>query len=135
LLASSVTPSVPEKRVETNPMFRFILGLDLPGKFELNRLLFRRLGLRDNDHVIVRTETVVTRPMICGVIFPLTIDPEPIFVSPGIQHGNLFPHAVGVPFHGVNFRVPSVEISHQNDLAGTGGVQGKNDLAPASFLA
>jgi hypothetical protein len=115
-------------------MFRFILRFDLLGKFELNWLLLRRLGLRDNDHVIVRTETIGTRPMICGVIFPLTIDPEPIFVSPGIKHGNLFPHAAEVLFHGVNFRVPSVEISHQNDLAGTGGVQGKNNLAPASFL-
>jgi len=61
--------------------------------------------------------------MVFRIIFPSIVHQKAVFLSSDEQHDCLFPHPIHIPFHGMLFGIPLVEISHQDDLTGIGRFQ------------
>jgi hypothetical protein len=93
-----------------------------------------RLCRPHDNKIIFRAELVGACLMVIGIIFPVPIHHEEIFICSGKEIGCFFPLPVFVFFHGMDFGIPLVEVSHEYDLFGIRRRQGEGYFAPFGFL-
>jgi len=87
-------------------------------------------GLLHNlNDVVLTAKAVRASPQVAGVVVPLPINPEAVFIAAWGNHHGLAPHAIFVHTHGVRFGVPLVEVAHQNDLLRFGHFQHEFDVS------
>jgi hypothetical protein len=66
--------------------------------------------------MLFSAEAIRASQRVEGVVVPLPINPEPVFIATGVNHHGPTPHAIFFLAHGVHFGIPLVEVGHQNDL-------------------
>ena len=83
----------------------------------------------DVHDVVLTAKAVRASPRVAGVVVPLSINPEAVFIATWKNHQGLAPRAIFVHTHGVRFGVPLVKVAHQNDLQRIGHFQDEFDAS------